>query len=74
MAAEHRLMRKFERYIIFATKERKPWIADSWRARLHEYLGGTAHHKELAGWPIISILLVGFLEKSGVKYDARFLE
>jgi REP element-mobilizing transposase RayT len=28
-------------HIIFATKDRKPLIADSWRARLHEYLGGT---------------------------------
>ena len=28
-------------HLIFATKNRQPLIADSWRARLHEYLGGT---------------------------------
>lgn len=27
-------------HLIFATKKRAPLIADSWRARLHEYLGG----------------------------------
>ncbi len=27
-------------HIIFATKDREPLIATSWRARLHEYLGG----------------------------------
>src|SRR5213595_2218522 len=28
-------------HIVFATKARQPWIAPSWSARLHEYLGGT---------------------------------
>ena len=28
-------------HIVFSTKERRPYIADAWRARLHEYLGGT---------------------------------
>jgi REP element-mobilizing transposase RayT len=28
-------------HIIFGTKHRTPWIAPSWRDRLHEYLGGT---------------------------------
>ena len=28
-------------HIIFSTKNRTPSIADSWRDRLHEYLGGT---------------------------------
>lgn len=28
-------------HLVFATKYREPVIADSWRARLHEYLGGT---------------------------------
>jgi REP element-mobilizing transposase RayT len=28
-------------HLIFATKNRQPLIADVWRARLHEYLGGT---------------------------------
>ncbi|MFM8357061.1 MAG: IS200/IS605 family transposase, partial [Verrucomicrobiota bacterium] len=27
-------------HLIFATKNRQPLIADSWRARFHEYLGG----------------------------------
>lgn len=29
-------------HLIFATKNREPLITDSWRARLHEYLGGCA--------------------------------
>ena len=28
-------------HIVFSTKGREPWIEASWRARLHEYLGGT---------------------------------
>ena len=28
-------------HIVFSTKDRVPLIADSWAARLHEYLGGT---------------------------------
>ena len=28
-------------HLIFATKNREPLIAPAWRARLHEYLGGT---------------------------------
>ena len=28
-------------HIVFATKHRKLWIANSWRDRLYEYLGGT---------------------------------
>src|SRR5436190_18246346 len=28
-------------HLIFATKDREPTIATPWRARLHEYLGGT---------------------------------
>ena len=27
-------------HLIFATKNREPLLAESWRARLHEYLGG----------------------------------
>ena len=27
-------------HIIFATKHRQPWIADSWRDQLHAYIGG----------------------------------
>jgi putative transposase len=27
-------------HVVFSTKEREPFIADVWRARLHEYLGG----------------------------------
>jgi len=29
-------------HLIFATKQREPVIAVAWRAKLHEYLGGTA--------------------------------
>ncbi len=28
-------------HIVFSTKDRKPFIADAWRERLFEYLGGT---------------------------------
>lgn len=28
-------------HLVFSTKERRPWIDESWRPRLHEYLGGT---------------------------------
>lgn len=28
-------------HIVFSTKKRQPYIAAAWRARLHEYLGGT---------------------------------
>jgi putative transposase len=28
-------------HIVFSTKERRPFIRPEWRARLHEYLGGT---------------------------------
>ena len=27
-------------HIVFSTKDRHPFIADAWRGRLHEYLGG----------------------------------
>ena len=36
-------------HIVFGTKNRLPLIADSWAARLHEYLGGTV--KSLEGFP-----------------------
>lgn len=28
-------------HVIFATKNREPWITSDWRPRLHDYLGGT---------------------------------
>jgi REP element-mobilizing transposase RayT len=28
-------------HIVFSTKERRPFIKPAWRAKLHEYLGGT---------------------------------
>ena len=28
-------------HIVFSTKERRPFIRDTWRAAMHEYLGGT---------------------------------
>jgi putative transposase len=39
-------------HIVFSTKDRQPSITQSWRLRLHEYLGGTAdqniwHHRLL---------------------------
>ncbi len=30
-------------HLVFSTKDREPWIAGSWRERLHEYLGGTVN-------------------------------
>jgi putative transposase len=27
-------------HVIFSTKDRQPYIAEEWRSRLHEYLGG----------------------------------
>jgi putative transposase len=30
-------------HLVFATKNREPLIRSSWRARLHEYLGGSVH-------------------------------
>ena len=30
-------------HIVFATKDRRPFIKDEWRDRLHEYLGGTVN-------------------------------
>lgn len=36
-------------HIVFSTKERRPMIADAWKSRLHEYLGGTV--KGLDGFP-----------------------
>lgn len=30
-------------HLVFSTKDRHPWIAESWRGRLHEYLGGTVN-------------------------------
>ena len=30
-------------HIVYSTKDRLPLIADSWRERLHEYLGGPVH-------------------------------
>jgi REP element-mobilizing transposase RayT len=30
-------------HIVFSTKDRHPFFADSWRSRLHEYLGGLIH-------------------------------
>ncbi len=28
-------------HLVYSTKNREPLIADEWRSRLHEYLGGT---------------------------------
>ena len=36
-------------HIVFATKNREPWIDPSWETRLHEYLGGTI--RGLGGTP-----------------------
>ncbi len=37
-------------HLVFATKERRPWITPSWRAALHKYLGGTV--RGLEGIPL----------------------
>jgi putative transposase len=37
-------------HLVFATKERQPWISQEWRAALHEYLGGTV--RGLDGMPL----------------------
>lgn len=36
-------------HLVFSTKGREPWIDRAWRARLHEYLGGTV--RGLGGIP-----------------------
>ena len=36
-------------HIVFSTKERRPFIRDAWRAKMHEYLGGTV--RGLGGIP-----------------------
>jgi putative transposase len=36
-------------HIVFSTKDRHPFIADAWRNRLHEYLGGLVRAAE--GFP-----------------------
>ena len=36
-------------HIVFSTKERRPFLRDSWRAEMHEYLGGTV--RGLGGIP-----------------------
>ena len=36
-------------HIVFSTKDRHPFIADEWRNRLHEYLGGLVRTAE--GFP-----------------------
>ena len=36
-------------HIVFSTKERCPFLRDSWRAKMHEYLGGTV--RGLGGIP-----------------------
>ena len=28
-------------HIVFSTKERRPFLLDAWRGKMHEYLGGT---------------------------------
>ena len=28
-------------HIVFSTKDRRPFLRDSWRTKMHEYLGGT---------------------------------
>ena len=52
-------------HIVFATKQRAPLIDKAWRARLHEYLGGTANSLEATPQGIGGVedhvhLLIGF--------------
>ena len=36
-------------HIVFSTKDRRLFLGDSWRAKMHEYLGGTV--RGLGGIP-----------------------
>lgn len=36
-------------HIVFSTKERRPFLRDEWRTKMHEYLGGTV--RGLGGIP-----------------------
>ena len=36
-------------HIVFSTKERRPFLADTWGTKMHEYLGGTV--RGLGGVP-----------------------
>ena len=36
-------------HVVFSTKERRPFLRDGWRAKMHEYLGGTV--RGLGGIP-----------------------
>lgn len=36
-------------HVVFSTKERRPFLRDAWRAKMHEYLGGTV--RGLGGIP-----------------------
>ena len=36
-------------HIVFSTKERRPFLRDAWRSKMHEYLGGTV--RGLGGIP-----------------------
>ena len=54
----------FHDHLVFSTKHREPLIAPEWRARLHEYLGGTVrglggHPKGVGGVADHVHLLVG---------------
>lgn len=33
-------------HLVFATKERRPWITTEWQTALHEYLGGTVRGQD----------------------------
>ena len=33
-------------HVVFSTKDRRPFIAEEWRGRLHEYLGGLIRHAD----------------------------
>ncbi len=51
-------------HIVFATKERRPYISETWITRLHEYLGGTinglkGHPQAIGGIADHVHLLVG---------------
>ena len=52
-------------HIVFATKNRRPIISPAWRARLHDYLGGTVNGLDAVAQGVGGVddhvhLLVGF--------------
>ena len=52
-------------HLIFSAKHREPWLTPSLRIAVQE-----AHHRKRS----FREELIGLLEKSGVRYDAKYLD